>query len=355
MSLELAQESPHGSDVVAGAGEIAGAQHVGLHLLFAREALQIGLGAERRDVAQARRCPGDAAQHADNGEAQVGGDGLAVTLGRVAGRDVTDLVGQDTGHFRLVVGQGQKAAGNIDVTARQREGVDLVRIAKSLKSRTDDLLRDHEDLHIVFTGAVAEAEETKKRLIIGSVALMFALFALLAIPFQSILQPLYILIVVPFGVIGALLGHIIMDITPSDLSLFGILAMAGVVVNDSLVMVDDINQRIRRGVPLLSAVQQSGRQRFRPIFLTSVTTFVGLIPLMFDNSLQAQFLIPMAVSLAYGVLFATGITLFLIPCVLLTADDIGKLCRRFLSWYGSPFYRAPEQPALLSKEQSSGK
>ncbi len=222
------------------------------------------------------------------------------------------------------------------------KSVDLVRIAKSLKSRTDDLLRDHEDLHIVFTGAVAEAEETKKRLIIGSVALMFALFALLAIPFQSVLQPLYILIVVPFGVIGALLGHIIMDITPSDLSLFGILAMAGVVVNDSLVMVDDINKRVRRGIPLLDAVQQSGRRRFRPIFLTSVTTFVGLMPLMFDNSLQAQFLIPMAVSLAYGVLFATGITLFLIPCVLLAADDLPEMGRRFFSWYGRPFLPSPE-------------
>ena len=235
------------------------------------------------------------------------------------------------------------------------KSVDLVRIAKSLKPRVDELLRDHEDLHVVFTGAVAEAEETKKRLIIGSIALMFALFALLAIPFQSVLQPLYILAVVPFGVIGALLGHIIMDITPSDLSLFGILAMAGVVVNDSLVMVDDINKRVRRGIPLRDAVQQSGRRRFRPIFLTSVTTFVGLMPLMFDNSLQAQFLIPMAVSLAYGVLFATGITLFLIPCVLLTAEDLKKLCRNFFSWYKRPFHRNLEKPSLLSEEQVTGK
>ncbi|MAF23939.1 MAG: RND transporter permease [Roseibacillus sp.] len=215
--------------------------------------------------------------------------------------------------------------------------VDLVRIADSLKPQLRELLRGSEDLQFVFRGAVAEAEETKKRLIIGSIALMFALFALLAIPFQSILQPLYILAVVPFGVIGALLGHMIMGVTPSDLSLFGIIAMAGVVVNDSLVMVDDINQRVRRGTTLLDAVQQSGCQRFRPIFLTSVTTFVGLMPLMFDNSLQAQFLIPMAVSLAYGVLFATGITLLLIPCVLVVADDLKSALRKFSSWYGRPF------------------
>ena len=215
--------------------------------------------------------------------------------------------------------------------------VDLVRIADSLKPQLRELLRGSEDLQFVFRGAVAEAEETKKRLIIGSIALMFALFALLAIPFQSILQPLYILAVVPFGVIGALLGHMIMGVTPSDLSLFGIIAMAGVVVNDSLVMVDDINQRVRRGTTLLDAVQQSGCQRFRPIFLTSVTTFVGLMPLMFDNSLQAQFLIPMAVSLAYGVPFATGITLLLIPCVLVVADDLKSALRKFSSWYGRPF------------------
>ena len=223
--------------------------------------------------------------------------------------------------------------------------VDLVRIANSLKPRLRQLLRGTEDLQFVFKGAVAEAEETKKRLIIGSAALMFALFALLAIPFQSVLQPLYILVVVPFGVIGALLGHIIMDITPSDLSLFGILAMAGVVVNDSLVMVDDINQRVRRGIPLRDAVQQSGRRRFRPIFLTSVTTFVGLMPLMFDNSLQAQFLIPMAVSLAFGVLFATGITLFLIPCVLLVADDAGRFIRKLTGWYSRPFRPTGRDPS----------
>ena len=227
--------------------------------------------------------------------------------------------------------------------------VDLVRIADSLKPQLRELLLGSEDLQFVFRGAVAEAEETKKRLIIGSIALMFALFALLAIPFQSIVQPLYILAVVPFGVIGALLGHMIMDVTPSDLSLFGIIAMAGVVVNDSLVMVDDINQRVRRGIPLLDAVQQSGCRRFRPIFLTSVTTFVGLMPLMFDNSLQAQFLIPMAVSLAYGVLFATGITLFLIPCVLLTANDLGVMARSFFSWYGRPFRQTPRHQKELTE------
>jgi multidrug efflux pump subunit AcrB len=215
--------------------------------------------------------------------------------------------------------------------------IDLRRLADSLRPRIEELLDDHEELSYKFTGAVQEAEELRKRFIIGIVALMFGIYALLAIPFRSVLQPIYVLIVVPFGVIGAMLGHIVMDITPSDLSLFGVLAMAGVVVNDSLVMVDDINQRVRRGIPLNDAVRQSGARRFRPIFLTSATTFVGLVPLMFDNSLQAQFLIPMAVSLAFGVLFATAITLFLVPSVLLVADDFQRLAARLFSWYRRPF------------------
>jgi len=222
------------------------------------------------------------------------------------------------------------------------KGVDLLRIAQSVRPRVEELLRDHEELSFVFTGVVAEAEEVKKRFLVGAAGLVFAIYALLAIPFRSVLQPLYVLMVVPFGAIGAMLGHLMMDITPSDLSLFGLLAMAGVVVNDSLVMVDDINQRVRGGTPLWVAVQESGRRRFRPIFLTSVTTFVGLMPLMFDNSLQAQFLIPMAVSLAFGVLFATGITLFLVPCVLQAADDVGRAASRVSGWYARPFRKDEE-------------
>ena len=116
------------------------------------------------------------------------------------------------------------------------------------------------------------------------------------------------------------------------------LAMAGVVVNDSLVLVDDINRRVREGTPLRKAVELSGCRRFRPIFLTSATTFLGLLPLMSDRSLQAQFLIPMAVSLAFGVLFATAITLLLIPCVLIVADDFRRLVKKFAGWYTKPFH-----------------
>ena len=123
-----------------------------------------------------------------------------------------------------------------------------------------------------------------------------------------------------------------MDITPNFLSVFGMLALAGVVVNDSLVMVDFVNRKRRAGMPLLDAALAAGARRFRPIILTSITTFAGLVPLLMDQSLQAQFLIPMAVSLGFGILFATGITLFLIPCALLVADDIGRQLRKMLGF-----------------------
>ena len=172
---------------------------------------------------------------------------------------------------------------------------------------------------------------------VGAIALLCALDALLAIPCKSMNQPLYVMIAVPFGVIGALLGHIVMGITPSYLSIFGMLALSGVVVNDSLVLVDFVNRSVRQGMPLGEAVLIAGPQRFRPILLTSVTTFVGLVPLLSDNSIQAQFLIPMAVSLGYGVLFATAITLILVPCALMLGEDLGKVWRQCGRWFLRPF------------------
>jgi multidrug efflux pump subunit AcrB len=217
------------------------------------------------------------------------------------------------------------------------ENVDVVAISRNLAPSLDEILNAHPELSWRYTGYVAEHEETKKRTIIGGIALFCALYALLAIPFRSLYQPFFVMLAIPFGAIGALFGHLIMDITPSYLSIFGILALAGVVVNDSLVMVDFINQRKRDGEDLFEAVIQSGTRRFRPILLTSLTTFVGLVPLMFDPSLQAQLLIPMATSLAFGILFATGITLFLIPASYLAAEDLVDYIRRGWVWYKRPF------------------
>lgn len=217
------------------------------------------------------------------------------------------------------------------------ETVDVVRIAKELKPRIKELCSEGEDLSFLFIGYVAEAEEAKKRTLIGAVGLFFTLYALLAIPFRSVVQPFFVMIAVPFGVIGALLGHIIMGLTPSYLSVFGMLALAGVTVNDSLVLVDYINRCRKEGLSLPDAALKAGARRFRPIMLTSLTTFAGLLPLMLERSLQAQFLIPMAVSLGFGVVFATTITLFLIPCALLTAEDLALAWQRFKVWYMQPF------------------
>ena len=212
------------------------------------------------------------------------------------------------------------------------EEVDIIGIARELTPQIQEKVNQEENLSFQFTGHIAEHEESKKRTRIGAIALCFALFTLLAIPFKSVMQPIYVLLAIPFGVIGALLGHMIMGINISFLSIFGMLALAGVVVNDSLVMVDYINRKQAEGLSLREACMKAGPRRFRPILLTSLTTFAGLVPLLMDQSLQAQFLIPMAVSLGYGVLFATAITLYLIPCSLICAEDIGKLIRSSYSY-----------------------
>jgi multidrug efflux pump subunit AcrB len=217
------------------------------------------------------------------------------------------------------------------------ETVDVVGISRELAPRLDAMANEFPELSWRYSGYVAEHEETKKRSLLGGVTLFLALYALLAIPFRSLYQPLFVMLAVPFGMIGALLGHIILDITPSYLSVFGMLALAGVVVNDSLVMVDFINQRVANGEDLFESVIGSGTKRFRPIFLTSVTTFAGLVPILFDRSLQAQFLIPMAVSLAFGILFATAITLFLIPAAYVAAEDLRAWLGRLMAWYFRPF------------------
>lgn len=224
------------------------------------------------------------------------------------------------------------------------ESVDILGIAKSMTPALTKLCEEN-NLGFQFKGYVAEAEESQKRTILGAVALLLALFAMLSIALKSLLQAVYVLLAVPFAIIGALLGHIIMDMTPSYLSIFGMLALAGVAVNDTLVMVDYVNRRRQEGVPLQQAALEAGGRRFRPIMLTSVTTFVGLLPLMMDRSLQAQFLIPMAVSLAFGVLFATSITLYLIPCVLMVGDDIRQVVIRVRHWYFAPFQRTQQSGA----------
>ena len=149
---------------------------------------------------------------------------------------------------------------------------------------------------------------------------MIVVYMLLAIPFKSYFQPLVVMSSIPFGITGAVLGHLFLGLNLSVLSMMGIVALTGVVVNDSLVMVDFIYRYRSEGNSIKDAVLEAGPRRFRPIFLTSLTTFVGLIPLILEKSTQAKFMIPMAVSLSFGVLFATAITLLLVPVSYLTLE-----------------------------------
>jgi multidrug efflux pump subunit AcrB len=157
---------------------------------------------------------------------------------------------------------------------------------------------------------------------------LLVIFSLLAIPLRSYSQAVMIMVVIPFGIIGAVFGHLILGMSLSVLSIFGILAAAGVVVNDSLVMVDYVNKTRKRGVALKDAVVHAGMKRFRAIMLTSITTFIGLVPIIFfETSAQAQIVIPMAVSLSFGVLFATVVTLVFVPSLYLVIEDIKKKFR----------------------------
>ena len=151
---------------------------------------------------------------------------------------------------------------------------------------------------------------------------LFVIYALLAIPLGSYTQPLLVMSAIPFGLVGAVLGHVLLGLPLSMMSLFGFVALSGVVVNASLVLVDFVNRRRAEGASAAEAVLDAGRARFRPVVLTSLTTFAGLIPIMLERSNQAQFIIPMAVSLGFGVIFSTSVTLLLVPCGYLLLEDL---------------------------------
>ena len=189
-----------------------------------------------------------------------------------------------------------------------------------------DVLAAHPGVRYSLEGVQAEQQDFLGGILIGFTLALFGIFTLLAIPLKSYVQPLIIMSAIPFGFVGAVWGHIIMGVDVSMMSVMGLVALAGVVVNDSLIMVDFIN-RNRRDSSVFAAVQQAGAERFRPIVLTSLTTFAGLAPIMFEGSSVAEFILPLAVALAFGVVFATFITLVLVPTLYLVMEDAGWLLR----------------------------
>ncbi len=190
------------------------------------------------------------------------------------------------------------------------------------------LKEKYSGISCTWEGEQQEQQETIQGILRGYPLALLIIYALLAIPFRSYLQPFIVMSAIPFGLVGAVWGHIFMGMNLTILSMFGIVALSGVVVNDNLVMVVYINRFRSRGGQLIDAVRQAGAARFRPILLTSLTTFVGLIPLILEKSVQAKFLIPMATSLAFGVMFATMISLFLVPAGYLVLEDLKGLFAR---------------------------
>jgi multidrug efflux pump subunit AcrB len=222
---------------------------------------------------------------------------------------------------RLDIGEGlasiqrknRKRAINItaDVDLTETTGNEVV--AGVIENVLPEILKKYSSISYTLQGEQQEQGDNLKSIGKNFLLAMIVVYILLAIPFNSYFQPLVVMSSIPFGLTGAVIGHLILGLNFSVLSMMGIVALTGVVVNDSLVMVDFINRYRTEGNSIKEAVLEAGPRRFRPIFLTSLTTFVGLVPLLLEKSSQAQFMIPMAASLAFGVVFATLITLLLVP------------------------------------------
>ena len=236
---------------------------------------------------------------------------------------------------KIELGRGTSTITHVDrqriinITADlNKEKVDANKVVADLKKWLPDVLINHPGVNFDLEGEQREQKKFGKSLGFGFLIALLAIYILLAIPFGSYTQPLMVMSIIPFSIIGAIGGHAVMEISLSISSAMGVLALIGVVVNDSLVLVDYTNKRIKEGIPVQQAIRIAGGKRFRPILLTSLTTFAGLTPLIMEKSTQAQFLIPMAVSLGFGILFATMLTLVLIPTFYLIVEDFKGLLQQ---------------------------
>ena len=183
------------------------------------------------------------------------------------------------------------------------------------------LARTFPGLTYGYEGRESERKEGMKSLMQGFIFSLMAIYFLLAIPFRSYIQPAIVMVAIPFGIVGAVLGHLLMGYNLSLMSMMGIIALSGIVVNDSLVLIDYANKQRLKGLNPRAAIRAASIRRFRPVILTTLTTFFGLAPMIFETSRQARFMIPMALSLGFGIVFATIITLILVPCLYLIIEN----------------------------------
>jgi multidrug efflux pump subunit AcrB len=232
--------------------------------------------------------------------------------------DVADL--EETSAFRSIDRRDGRRVVSVSMDIEPQRAVTQVIHAL----RTEELPRLRENFPGItwsFEGSDAEMRRATASLW-GSFGLALAvIYSLLAVAFRGYIQPLIVLVAIPFGIVGAVLGHILLGYDLSLVSFMGVIALSGVVINDALIMIDYANRR-RADHSAFEAISQAGVRRFRPILLTTLTTFGGLMPLIFEDSLQAQYIIPMAISLGFGILFATAIILVLVPCLYLILEDI---------------------------------
>ena len=319
----------------------AGKQEIKLAILPAAEALGISLEDVARQVRQAFY--GEEAQRIQRGRDDVK---VRVRYPASERRSLADLgnlrirtpAGGEVPFYRVARAERGYGFASIQRTDRRR----VIGVTADVDQRFANanqviahieanvlpgLLGDYPGLSYALEGEQREQAEGLAALGRSYAFALFLIYALLAIPLRSYAQPLIIMAVIPFGLVGAIAGHVIMGLEFSMMSLFGVVALSGVVVNSSLVLVDSVNRRREGGVAMLEALRGAGVARFRPIVLTSLTTFAGLTPLLLEDRLGARFLIPMATSLAFGVVFATAISLFLLPCAYLVLDDLQGLRR----------------------------
>lgn len=233
----------------------------------------------------------------------------------------------------------------ISVLADCAIGVNPEEVSRSIAPRLVLLEQEFPGLTIRSAGRAQDLRDAVSTLPIAFGAAMLMIYAILAWLFSSYTQPFAVMIAIPFAVIGVVWGHLLMGYQLDFLSLIGFVALSGVVVNNSLVFVEFFNERRAGGMPMREALLESGRLRLRPILLTSVTTFVGLAPLIFEQSFQAKFLIPMAIAISFGLLSSTVLTLMVLPCILVIMDDV-KAASHWL-WFGRA--RA-EETAKIARE-----
>lgn len=322
----------------------AGLQEIQLHLKPAARTLGVTL----QDVAGQVRAAffGDESVRVQRGREDVR---VYIRLPEEERNSITDVEG-----FQVRVPGGQVALSEIADVAfgespsiiRRQDGRRVVTVSANVDTTVvtgqeisrqleEDVLPalqdDHPQLLFSFGGEQAEQEDSFGDLGMAFLAAILMIYILLAVPFRSYVQPLIIIAAIPFGIIGALMGHLILGLSVGILSMFGIIGLSGVIVNGSLILIDFINERLREGDDIRTAIIDSAKSRFRPIALTSVTTFLGVAPITFETSLQAQFLIPMSASLGFGVLFGTVLLMLLIPALAMLQYRAHQRIKRYFA------------------------